>query len=76
MNISGTDSRFGWGFRLGDHADFQVLVELGPQTNTKPLGNEGNDNNKRNVPNNLRNTLYAQNQLLKKQQQQVRTSVL
>lgn len=76
MNISGTDSRFGWGFRLGDHADFQVLVELGPQTNTRPLGNEGNDNNKRNVPNSLRNTLYAQNQLLKKQQQQVRTNDL
>lgn len=38
--ISGTDSRIGFGFRLGEHADFQVLVELGPQTNTKPLGNE------------------------------------
>lgn len=34
----GTDSRFGFGFRLGEHADFQVLVELGPQKYTKPIG--------------------------------------
>lgn len=40
MNIltSGTDSRVGFGYRLGEHADFQVLFELGPQTNTKPIG--------------------------------------
>lgn len=35
----GTDSRFGFGFRLGEHADYQVLVELGPQKYTRPLGN-------------------------------------
>ncbi|XP_034187116.1 snustorr snarlik [Osmia lignaria lignaria] len=35
----GTDSRVGVGFRLGEHADFQVLVELGPQTETDPIGN-------------------------------------
>ncbi|XP_044736380.1 uncharacterized protein LOC123298445 [Chrysoperla carnea] len=35
----GTDSRVGFGFRLGEHADFQVLLELGPQTNTRPIGN-------------------------------------
>ncbi|XP_076618766.1 snustorr snarlik [Colletes latitarsis] len=35
----GTDSRLGVGFRLGQHADFQVLVELGPQTETDPIGN-------------------------------------
>ncbi|XP_015603307.1 uncharacterized protein LOC107271613 [Cephus cinctus] len=35
----GTDSRLGVGFRLGEHADFQVLVELGPQTETDPIGN-------------------------------------
>ncbi|XP_015430260.1 PREDICTED: uncharacterized protein LOC107186831 [Dufourea novaeangliae] len=35
----GTDSRVGVGFRLGEHADFQVLVELGPQTETNPIGN-------------------------------------
>lgn len=34
----GTDSRVGFGFRLGEHADFQVLFELGPQKFTKPLG--------------------------------------
>lgn len=41
----GTDSRFGFGFRLGEHADFQVLVELGPQKFTKPIGEfeEAND---------------------------------
>ncbi|XP_037300677.1 uncharacterized protein LOC119191031 [Manduca sexta] len=31
------DHRFGFGFRLGNHADFQVLYEFGPQTVTKPL---------------------------------------
>lgn len=57
----GTDSRLGWGFRFGDRADFQVLVELGPQRNTQPLANQqDNRNNKRNVPNNLHNLLYAQ----------------
>ncbi|KAK1127743.1 hypothetical protein K0M31_003231 [Melipona bicolor] len=34
-----TDSRIGVGFRLGEHADFQILLELGPQTETEPLGN-------------------------------------
>lgn len=36
---TGTDSRVGVGFRLGNHADFQVLLELGPQTETDPIGN-------------------------------------
>jgi len=47
----GTDSRVGFGYRLGDHADFQVLFELGPQTNTKPIGPNGGDSDtsKRNV---------------------------
>ncbi|XP_012251880.2 uncharacterized protein LOC105683690 [Athalia rosae] len=35
----GTDSRLGVGFRLGEHADFQILVELGPQRETQPIGN-------------------------------------
>ncbi|XP_066581910.1 uncharacterized protein snsl [Prorops nasuta] len=35
----GTDSRVGVGFRLGEHADFQILVEMGPQTETEPIGN-------------------------------------
>lgn len=26
------------GFRLGEHADFQILFELGPQTDTNPIG--------------------------------------
>lgn len=34
----GTDSRVGYGFRLGEHADFQILFEMGPQKFTKPLG--------------------------------------
>lgn len=34
----GTDSRVGFGFRLGEHADFQVMFELGPQKFTKPIG--------------------------------------
>lgn len=34
----GTDSRFGFGFRLGEHSDFQFLFELGPQKYTKPIG--------------------------------------
>lgn len=34
----GTDSRVGFGFRLGNHADFQTIFEIGPQKNTKPLG--------------------------------------
>lgn len=34
----GTDSRLGVGFRLGEHADFQILIELGPQTETDQLG--------------------------------------
>jgi len=48
----GTDSRLGFGYRLGEHADFQVVIELGPQTNTKPIGNVGDDDSdtsKRNV---------------------------
>ncbi|KAF2885360.1 hypothetical protein ILUMI_20829 [Ignelater luminosus] len=64
----GTDSRIGWGFRFGDRADFQVLVELGPQTNTQPLGNQDtSSSNKRNVLNNLSNTLYAQQKQIKKE---------
>ncbi|XP_011313275.1 uncharacterized protein [Fopius arisanus] len=35
----GTDSRLGVGFRLGQHADFQTLVEFGPQIETGKIGN-------------------------------------
>lgn len=38
LNFTGTDSRFGIGFRLGEHADFQMLIELGPQTETDQIG--------------------------------------
>lgn len=34
----GADSKLGFGFRLGPHADFQTIIELGPQENTKPVG--------------------------------------
>ncbi|CAK1546411.1 unnamed protein product [Leptosia nina] len=36
----GTDSRVGFGFAFGNHADFQVMFELGPQTNTLPLNGQ------------------------------------
>ncbi|CAG9576894.1 unnamed protein product [Danaus chrysippus] len=36
----GTDSRIGFGFAFGNHADFQVMLELGPQTNTMPLNGQ------------------------------------
>ncbi|XP_058980882.1 uncharacterized protein LOC131803549 [Musca domestica] len=47
----GTDSRLGFGFRLGNHADFQVMVELGPQKETRPIGDQdsGSSFNKRQV---------------------------
>ncbi|XP_077284155.1 snustorr snarlik [Arctopsyche grandis] len=34
----GTDSRVGFGFSLGNHADFQVMFEFGPQIYTNPVG--------------------------------------
>lgn len=62
----------GWGFRLGDRADFQVMLELGPQTNTQPLANQEdkNSNNKRNTLETLAETLYAQRQHEKKEKEQ------
>ncbi|KAL3272003.1 hypothetical protein HHI36_022471 [Cryptolaemus montrouzieri] len=77
MNIfTGTDSRIGWGFRLGDRADFQVLVELGPQKYTQPLANEPNKvvSNKRNTLDDLASQLWAQRQEDKRQQQQQKES--
>uniref|UniRef100_A0A2A4K009 Uncharacterized protein n=1 Tax=Heliothis virescens TaxID=7102 RepID=A0A2A4K009_HELVI len=37
----GTDSRVGFGFAFGNHADFQIMLELGPQTNTQNLTGQG-----------------------------------
>ncbi|XP_070153950.1 uncharacterized protein Snsl [Polyergus mexicanus] len=37
IKFIGTDSRLGIGFRLGEHADFQILIELGPQTETDEI---------------------------------------
>lgn len=37
---TGTDSRVGFGFRIGPNADGQVLLELGPQRDTQPLGSD------------------------------------
>lgn len=34
----------GLGFQLGPHADFQILLELGPQTYTEPLGSSMPEN--------------------------------
>ncbi|KAK5638822.1 hypothetical protein RI129_013117 [Pyrocoelia pectoralis] len=66
----GTDSRYGWGFRLGNRADLQVVVELGPQLNTQPLRQvSSSGGSKRNVANNLSNYLYAQQQQQRKEQE-------
>ncbi|CAH0713019.1 unnamed protein product, partial [Brenthis ino] len=51
----GTDSRIGFGYAFGNHADFQILLELGPQTETmklngQPFPKNGNSNNKRQAP--------------------------
>ncbi|CAH2101972.1 unnamed protein product [Euphydryas editha] len=46
--FEGTDSRIGFGFAFGNHADFQVVLELGPQINTMNLtGQPFPNNNKR-----------------------------
>ncbi|CAB3383945.1 Hypothetical predicted protein [Cloeon dipterum] len=37
---NGFDTRFGVGFRLGQHADVQFLTEIGPQLETDQLGGE------------------------------------
>lgn len=65
----GTDSRLGWGFRFGDRADFQVLLELGPQKDTQPLANQGDSANKRAAAHTLANALYAQSLRNKEQEQ-------
>jgi hypothetical protein len=39
----------GVGFRLGEHADFQVLLEVGPQLNTQPIGPAGDSKARRQV---------------------------
>lgn len=33
----GTDSRIGFGYRFGNHADTQVILELGPQVSDASL---------------------------------------
>ncbi|XP_054271851.1 uncharacterized protein LOC128992432 [Macrosteles quadrilineatus] len=49
--FKGTDSRLGVGFRVGPNADFQIQVELGPQTRTQPLGPDAEGSSKkRHVP--------------------------
>ncbi|XP_043481976.1 uncharacterized protein LOC122511038 [Leptopilina heterotoma] len=45
----GTDSRFGVGFSLGEHADFQVILELGPQSETEPIGNPEESKRRRDI---------------------------
>ncbi|XP_072948653.1 uncharacterized protein snsl [Epargyreus clarus] len=48
----GTDSRVGFGFAFGNHADIQVMFELGPQTNTLNLTGQAfpSGNTKRQAP--------------------------
>ncbi|XP_014209326.1 uncharacterized protein LOC106639993 [Copidosoma floridanum] len=43
----GTDSRIGIGFKFGEHADFQVLTEYGPQKYTQQIGNVKDKKSKR-----------------------------
>ncbi|KAH8282442.1 hypothetical protein KR054_007752 [Drosophila jambulina] len=60
---TGTDSRLGFGFRLGEHADFQVMVELGPQKETRPIGEPSQDDqsfNKRQVSSSDQKALLRQ----------------
>lgn len=45
----GTDSRLGFGLRLGRNADAQFLLEFGPQTNTKQLTNNVMNKKRRTV---------------------------
>lgn len=53
-DVAGTDSRLGVGFRVGPNADFQIQVELGPQTRTKSLGpdaeSDTGSSKKRHIP--------------------------
>ncbi|KAK3920256.1 Formin-like protein [Frankliniella fusca] len=44
-----SDSRVGFGYRFGPFADFQVLLELGPQSETQPIGGQTTPSSKRQV---------------------------
>ncbi|XP_020802243.1 uncharacterized protein LOC110179181 [Drosophila serrata] len=75
----GTDSRLGFGFRLGEHADFQVMVELGPQKETRPIGEPSQDDqsfNKRQVSSSDQKALLRQlyRQQVKKEAEMLMTS--
>ncbi|XP_044315848.1 uncharacterized protein LOC108038962 [Drosophila rhopaloa] len=75
----GTDSRLGFGFRLGEHADFQVMVELGPQKETRPIGEPNQDDqsfNKRQVSQSDQKALARQlyRQQVKKEAERLMTS--
>lgn len=48
-SFTGTDSRIGFGYRFGDHADFQVQFEIGPQKETQPIGTAASQSKKRNI---------------------------
>ncbi|XP_011637299.1 uncharacterized protein LOC105427331, partial [Pogonomyrmex barbatus] len=47
--FTGTDSRVGLGFRLGEHADFQIIFELGPQIETDSIGTSNDAKKRRDV---------------------------
>ncbi|XP_017043895.1 uncharacterized protein LOC108089924 [Drosophila ficusphila] len=75
----GTDSRLGFGFRLGEHADFQVMVELGPQKETQPVGDPSKDDqsfNKRQVSQSEQKALARQlyREQVKKEAERLMTS--
>ncbi|XP_054266740.1 uncharacterized protein LOC128988959 [Macrosteles quadrilineatus] len=54
----GQDSRVGAGFRVGPNADFQILLELGPQSETQSLGPDGVNTRDARTPN-LRKSLKS-----------------
>ena len=48
ITAAGVDSRVGLGFRMGPNADFQIMLELGPQQKTQAIGPDAvNGNGKR-----------------------------
>lgn len=69
FSFIGTDSRIGFGYRLGDHADFQVQLEIGPQKETQPIGTSSSAS-KRNV--NAADQLIAEKALKKEEVSEIR----
>ncbi|EEB15425.1 conserved hypothetical protein [Pediculus humanus corporis] len=67
------DTRLGYGFRLGPHADFQTLVEIGPQLNTNPISTNGTVAKRQSLGMNRLQRLYLEAQ--KKAGRKVKSNV-